>query len=295
MHGEHAVIRLLPQDTGVLTIEELGLPRPIAAAYERLLDSPAGLVLVVGPTGSGKSTTLYAGLQVLARDRTRKVITVEDPIEYALDGVQQTQVNPAVGFGFAGAMRAFVRQDPDVILVGEIRDGETALEALRASQTGHLVLSTLHCNDTVDAVQRLLDLGMHPNSIASELIAVFSQRLAKRICPHCRVPASPDPARLAEVYGDAPPEGAAFFRGEGCVRCGGLGTHGRIAVVEHLPVGPDMRRAIAHRLPLDELRQVARASGLAPLRSQALALVHAGKITFESLPEMLTPEMLAGG
>ncbi len=146
---------------------------------------------MVGPTGSGKSTTLYAGLQVLAADTSRKVITAEDPIEYALDGIQQTQVRPEIGFEFASAMRAFVREDPDVILVGEIRDGETALEALRASQTGHLVLSTLHCNDTVDAVQRLVDLGMHPNSIASELLAVFSQRLARRICDGCRAPTTP--------------------------------------------------------------------------------------------------------
>ncbi|MCW8140742.1 MAG: Flp pilus assembly complex ATPase component TadA, partial [Planctomycetota bacterium] len=156
LHGEHVVIRLLPQDMKLLTIEQLGFPEGPGRAYRRLLDSPSGLVLVVGPTGSGKSTTLYAGLQVLSRDTTRKVLTIEDPIEYALDDVQQSQVRPELGFVFASAMRSFVREDPDVILVGEIRDSETALEALRASQTGHLVLSTLHCNDAVDAVQRLV-------------------------------------------------------------------------------------------------------------------------------------------
>jgi type IV pilus assembly protein PilB len=219
LHGEHAILRLLPQGEKLLTIEDLGFAPHIAQAYDRLLRVPAGLVLVVGPTGSGKSTTLYAGLQVLSRDPTRKVISVEDPIEYALDGIQQVVARPDLGFGFAQAMRAFVREDPDVILVGEIRDGETALEAIRASQTGHLVLSTLHCNDAVDAVQRLRDLGMHKNSIAAELQAVFAQRLAKRICPGCKIDAVPDPSSRARCFppsrrrtsarGAAPVAGAA--------------------------------------------------------------------------------------
>src|SRR5690554_6148269 len=151
LHGEHAVIRLLPQTGRAMTIAELGMSPMIGAHYERLLDNPAGLVLVVGPTGSGKSTTLYAGLQTLADDGRRKVITVEDPIEYSIDNVQQTPVRSDIGFNFADAMRAFVRQDPDIIMVGEIRDKETALEAIRASQTGHVVLSTLHSNDAVDS------------------------------------------------------------------------------------------------------------------------------------------------
>ncbi|NNC63268.1 MAG: Flp pilus assembly complex ATPase component TadA, partial [Gammaproteobacteria bacterium] len=205
LYGEHAVIRLLPQQSRLLSIEELGFPAEVAAQYRRLLAHPAGLVLVVGPTGSGKSTTLYAGLGELANDQRRKVITAEDPIEYAISGVQQTQVRPEVGFHFADAMRAFVREDPDVILVGEIRDSETALEAIRAAQTGHLVLSTLHCNDAVDAVQRLFDLGMHPNSIASELLAVAAQKLAKRLCVQCRAPASPEPEIAAEVFPNGVP------------------------------------------------------------------------------------------
>ncbi|MBX3250499.1 MAG: Flp pilus assembly complex ATPase component TadA [Myxococcales bacterium] len=295
LHGEHCVIRLLPQDTRLLTIEDLGLDTELAASYRRLLDHPAGLVLVVGPTGSGKSTTLYAGLQILARDATRKVITVEDPIEYSIDGVQQTQVKPEIGFAFAHAMRAFVRQDPDVILVGEIRDGETALEAVRASQTGHLVFSTLHCNDAVDAVQRLLDLGMHPNSVASELLAVLAQRLARRICDGCRVVARPDPEVLAELWpaGDVP---ASFrcFVGEGCARCGGHGTYGRIAVVEYLPTGPAIRGGIAHRMPIDELRDLARQSGLRSLRRVAVDLVTRGIIPMSELRGMLSAEHMAG-
>jgi len=293
LHGEHAVVRLLPQDSRLLTIEDLGLSPRVAAAYRRLLDSPSGLVLVVGPTGSGKSTTLYAGLQALARDATRKVITVEDPIEYAVDGIQQSQVMPEVGFTFATAMRAFVREDPDVILVGEVRDGETALETLRASQTGHLVLSTLHCNDAVDAVQRLFDLGMHENSVASELQAVLAQRLAKRICEGCRVPSIPAPALVHEIFGEAGlPAGLATYRGTGCPRCRGSGSFGRVAAVELLPTTAAVRHGIAHRLPVDELRQLALRAGLVPMRDEALALVGAGVIALEELPWLLPPERL---
>ncbi len=293
LHGEHAVVRLLPQDTKALTIEDLGFPEALASRYRRLLASPAGMVLVVGPTGSGKSTTLYAGLQELAHDTTRKVISVEDPIEYAIDGVQQTQVHAEIGFSFAGAMRVFVRQDPDVILLGEIRDNETALEAIRASQTGHLVLSTLHCNDAVDAVQRLFDLGMHPNSVASELIAVFAQRLAKRLCPACREVVAPDVSLAAEVFPAGVPDGFRAFRGRGCERCNGLGTRGRIAVMEYLPATPSLRRGISRQLPLDEMRFIALSSGLEPMREQALQLVTEGVIPFENLLELLPPERLA--
>ncbi|MCO5168087.1 MAG: GspE/PulE family protein [Planctomycetes bacterium] len=294
LHGEHVVIRLLPQDTKLLTIEQLGFPEGPGRAYRRLLDSPSGLVLVVGPTGSGKSTTLYAGLQVLARDATRKVLTIEDPIEYALDDVQQSQVRPELGFVFASAMRSFVREDPDVILVGEIRDPETALEALRASQTGHLVLSTLHCNDAVDAVQRLIDLGMHPNSIASEVLAVFAQRLAKRICPDCRAPAGPPTGDLAlEVFPGGPPAGLETWRGRGCSRCAGAGSYGRIAAVEFLPASPAFRGAVSRRCSVDELRGVALDAGLLPMREHALDLIAAGTIAFEELRMLLPPERLA--
>lgn len=292
LHGEHVVMRLLPQTTKLVGVNELGFPAPIAQAYRRLLDSPGGLVLVVGPTGSGKSTTLYAGLQVLAADTSRKVITVEDPIEYALDGIQQTQVRPEIGFEFANAMRAFVREDPDVILVGEIRDGETALEALRASQTGHLVLSTLHCNDTVDAVQRLTDLGMHPNSIASELLAVFSQRLARRICEGCRREVEPPADFAAEVFPAGVPATMRFFAGAGCDHCRGTGCYGRTAVIEYLPASPALRLAIAHGVTVDALRVEALRAGLLPLRDHALQLVREGVIPLEELKMMLPPERL---
>jgi type IV pilus assembly protein PilB len=293
LHGEHIVVRLLPQEQRLLTVEDLGFAPDVAASYRRMLDSPAGLVLVVGPTGSGKTTTLYAGLQILARDATRKVLTIEDPIEYSIDLVQQSQARGEIGFSFASAMRAFVREDPDVILVGEIRDAETALEAIRASQTGHVVLSTLHCNDATDAVQRLLDLGMHPNSIASELLAVFAQRLARRICPACRREAVPEKEILAELFPRGAPAGFACFVGAGCDRCGGHGTLGRIAVVEHLRTGAAVRRAIARREPLDDLRKLAMGQGLSTMRVAALDLVRRGVIALREIPWILSAERMA--
>jgi type IV pilus assembly protein PilB len=292
LYGEHAVIRLLPQEARLLGIEELGFPGEVAARYRRLLGEPAGLVLVVGPTGSGKSTTLYAGLGELAADKRRKVITVEDPVEYAISGVQQTQVRPEVGFHFSDAMRAFVREDPDVILVGEIRDRETALEAIRAAQTGHLVLSTLHCNDAVDAVQRLFDLGMHPNSIASELLAVVAQRLAKRLCEHCREPGVPEPEIAAEVFPGGVPDGFRCYTAPGCKHCRGEGTRGRVAVIEYLRVSGPVRAAITRALPLDELRSLALAAGMMTMRESALRQVAAGVIGFAELPRILPAERL---
>ncbi|MCM0611556.1 Flp pilus assembly complex ATPase component TadA [Marinobacter sediminum] len=293
LHGEHAVIRLLPQTGRAMTIAELGMSELIGARYQRLLDNPAGLVLVVGPTGSGKSTTLYAGLQTLADDGRRKVITVEDPIEYSIDNVQQTRARPEIGFGFADAMRAFVREDPDVILVGEIRDRETALEAIRASQTGHVVLSTLHCNDAVDSLQRLYDLGAHPNSIAGELLAVIAQRLAKRICKHCCKPAKPDLATLAELFPDGPPANFRSFEGEGCDKCNGRGTKGRVAIVEYMEVDADIRNAISSQPPIGELRWRSLDAGLVTMRDSALDHVIEGIIPLSELPRILPRERMA--
>lgn len=293
LHGEHAIIRLLPQDAKPLAIVDLGFPERVAREYRRLLDGPSGLVLVGGPTGSGKSTTLYAGLQVLARDATRKVITVEDPVEYSIDSVQQTQIRPELGFGFADAMRVFVREDPDVIVLGEIRDGETALEAIRASQTGHLVLSTLHCNDAVDAIQRLRDLGMYPNSIASELSAVVTQRLAKRICPACRAETSPDPEIVHELFPDGAPDDFRAFRGAGCAHCGGYGTRGRVAVLEFLRAGPKVRDEITQQAPLDRIRKTALDEGLLTMRACALEHVKNGVIPLGELRSILPLERMA--
>ncbi|HSG53373.1 MAG TPA: ATPase, T2SS/T4P/T4SS family, partial [Rheinheimera sp.] len=261
--------------------------------YQRLLNNPAGLVLVVGPTGSGKSTTLYAGLQQLADDGKRKVITVEDPIEYSIDNIQQTRVRADIGFDFPDALRAFVRQDPDVILVGEIRDHATALEAARASQTGHLVLSTLHCNDAVDAIQRLRDLDIHPNSIASELLAVMAQRLAKRICPDCKQTVEPDAAIVAELFPVEIPANFRCFTGKGCTRCNGRGTLGQIAVFEFMLVNTDIRNAISQQKTATELRWQALDGGMITMRDSALNLVVEGIIPLSELPKVLLQERMA--
>lgn len=293
LHGEHAVIRLLSQSGRALGLSELGMSGRVATAYRRLLDNPSGLVLVVGPTGSGKSTTLYAGLQLLADDGRRKVITVEDPIEYSIDNIQQTRVRSGIGFGFADAMRSFVRQDPDVILVGEIRDHETALEAMRASQTGHIVLSTLHCNDAVDALQRLYDLGVHPNSIAGELLAVLAQRLAKRVCTSCREEVDPEPEIVGELFPDGVPTGFRCFAGRGCPDCNGRGTKGRIAIVEYLHVSDAIRGSISAQPSVSELRWQALDTGMITMRDSALDHVIEGVIPLSELPRLLPQERMA--
>ncbi|NEZ03813.1 Flp pilus assembly complex ATPase component [Wenzhouxiangella sp. XN201] len=293
LHGEHAVIRLLSQTGRVLGLRELGMSERVAGFYQRLLDNPAGLVLVVGPTGSGKSTSLYAALQELADDGRRKVITVEDPIEYSIDNIQQTRARPDIGFSFADAMRSFVRQDPDVIMVGEIRDAETALEAMRASQTGHLVLSTLHSNDAVDALQRLYDLQVLPNSIAGELLAIIAQRLAKRICEHCREPAEPDSRVLRELFPERVPVNFRCFRGRGCKHCNGLGTRGRVAVVEYLQVNDDIRRVISLQPPAGELRWQALDAGLITMRDSALDHVITGTIPLDEIRRILPQDRMA--
>ncbi len=293
LHGEHIIVRLLKHTGRAMTMEGLGMPPKIADYYRRLLKNPVGLVLVVGPTGSGKSTTLYAGLQQLADDGTRKVLTIEDPIEYSIDNVQQSHVKPEIGFTFAQALRAFVRQDPDVILVGEIRDYETALEAIRASQTGHLVLSTLHSNDAVDALQRLYDLQIHPNSIASELIAVIAQRLAKRICPHCKIEDSPNEELLSEVFPDGVPTKFKCYRGKGCEHCGQRGTKGRIAVIEYLYANSDIRKAISNKPDVESLRLTALDSGLITMRDSALAHVISGQIALSELQKILPQDRMS--
>jgi type IV pilus assembly protein PilB len=287
LFGENAVIRILPQDMRAQSIEELGFPDDVAQTYTRVLKNPSGLVLVVGPTGSGKSTTLYAGLDHLSRDGLNKVVTIEDPIEYCLPKVQQSQVNAAAGFHFSDAIRSFLRQDPDVMLVGEIRDAETAKEAIRASQTGHLVLSTLHCNESTDAVQRLMDLGTDAPSIASELQGVLSQRLARRICRSCRFETTPDEELVDIIFPNGVPSGMRFWSGRGCSRCGGTGIQDRIAVIEFLPVDDELREVIVNQATAHQLRFHAHGNGLVTMRSRAIELVKEGVIALDDMPRFL--------
>jgi type IV pilus assembly protein PilB len=293
LHGEAVVIRLLPQSGNIVDIKDLGMNHMVMRHYRRLLDNPSGLVLVVGPTGSGKSTTLYAGLSELAKDGRRKVLTIEDPIEYSMEGITQTRARPNIGFNFADGMRSFVRLDPDVILVGEIRDTETAVEAIRASQTGHVVLSTLHSNDAVDALQRLYDLNVHANSVASELMAVIAQKLAKRICPNCKTEATPDTDILEELFPEGTPDSFRCYVGKGCEACGGRGTKGRVAVVEYMQVNTEIRHAISLKYPVAQLRSIALDSGLTTMRDSALNHVIEGVIPLGELPRVLPSDRMA--
>jgi general secretion pathway protein E len=250
--GERVVMRLLDKENAGIDLDALGMPPRINRAFRGALAEPNGIVLVTGPTGSGKTTTLYAGLRLL-NDGSRNILTVEDPVEYAVEGVGQTQVNPKVGLSFAAGLRAILRQDPDVVMVGEIRDRETAEIAIQASLTGHLVLSTVHTNDAPGAITRLRDMGIEPFLLASTLRAVIAQRLVRRLCPACRVPVPAD-AAVAALLGVA--EGATIYRPGGCDACNGSGFQGRVGVFEAIRVTDEIRR---HVLAGDEAELAAAA------------------------------------
>src|SRR5690606_2123838 len=226
--GERVVLRLLDKEGGRLNLDVLGMPSTLRSQLTELLLRPHGILLVTGPTGSGKTTTLYAGLSEI-NDQTRNILTVEDPIEYNLEGIGQTQVNVKADMTFARGLRAMLRQDPDVVMVGEIRDRETADIAVQASLTGHLVLSTLHTNSAVGAVTRLRDMGIEPFLLASSLIGVIAQRLVRVLCPYCKRADQPTAAEAAFLR--TSPE-AGIFRAVGCEHCSGLGYRGRTGIYE---------------------------------------------------------------
>ncbi|PWW02656.1 type II secretion system ATPase GspE [Mangrovibacter plantisponsor] len=253
-HGERIVLRVLDKNSVQLDLSSLGLDRHKRTALESLLAQPHGIILVTGPTGSGKSTTLYAALnQINTKDRN--IMTVEDPVEYELEGVGQTQVNPKVDMTFARGLRAILRQDPDVVMIGEIRDGETAKIAVQASLTGHLVLSTLHTNTAIGAVSRLRDMGVEPFLLASSLIGVLSQRLVRTLCPACRVPVTYTTSQLSTL-GICMETPLAAFQPGGCSACNGHGYRGRTGIHELVLVGHAMRQAIAdaqHDVGLEQL------------------------------------------
>jgi general secretion pathway protein E len=241
-HGERVVLRLLDKDQGLRQLDALGMSAEIHERFKQALATPNGVILVTGPTGSGKTTTLYAALNLL-NDRTRNILTVEDPIEYAIDGIGQTQVNPKIGMTFAAGLRAILRQDPDIVMVGEIRDVETAQIAVQASLTGHLVFSTVHTNDAIAAITRLKDMGVAPYLLASTLRAIAAQRLARRLCSACKRPETlgPAEARLLATIGQP---NARVFEAVGCARCNGSGYVGRIGLYEFVTVDDEIRRLI---------------------------------------------------
>jgi len=287
IHGEKIVIRLLDRSSLVTDLRRLGFSDAGRDAFEKMLRSSHGMILVTGPTGSGKTTTLYASLAA-ARDDTKNVITVEDPVEYELSGVTQTAVRAEIGLTFATQLRAILRQDPDVILVGEIRDNETADIAVRAALTGHLVLSTLHTNSAVSAITRLQDMDVPPFLIASSLNVVVAQRLVRIICRQCREVVPPDEPGMEELLESLKLRaGTPIYRGAGCSECNNSGTRGRIAVLEVLQVDREMRKAIMAKADATSLRQIAIGNGMRTLWQDGIDKLLRGITTAEEVTRVL--------
>ena len=279
-HGERVVLRLLDKQAGRLDLSRLGMDEATLAHMDRLIREPHGIVLVTGPTGSGKTTTLYAALSRL--DATAlNIMTVEDPIEYDLDGISQTQVNTRIEMSFARALRTILRQDPDVVMIGEIRDLETAQIAVQASLTGHLVFATLHTNDAVSAVTRLVDMGVEPFLLASSLIGVGAQRLVRRLCLECRKPFAADAEQL-RALGLAPTDGS-LYSAQGCAACSGSGYRGRTGIYELLTVDDELRRLIHDRASERALREHALATGMRSLRDDGMRWAAQGLISLEEV------------
>jgi general secretion pathway protein E len=280
--GERVVLRLLDQESARLDLATLGMSRATLEAVDELIRQPHGILLVTGPTGSGKTTTLYAGLSRLPRGTTN-MMTVEDPIEYALDGVAQTQVNARIELTFARALRSILRQDPDVIMIGEIRDLETAQIAVQASLTGHLVLATLHTNDAASAVTRIADMGVEPYLLSSSLLGVLAQRLVRTLCPACRVAAPPSAGEQKLLAQSGLPALAALHHPRGCSECNDTGYRGRTGIYELLIVDERIRHLIHDGSGELALRDAARAAGMRTLRRDGARWLADGTTSLEEL------------
>jgi general secretion pathway protein E len=278
--GERAVLRLLDRTGSLLSLEQLGLGGTNLHQIERLIQKSHGIVLVTGPTGSGKTTTLYAALSRL-NSTLRNIITIEDPIEYQLHGVGQIQVNPKIDLTFANGLRSILRQDPDIIMVGEIRDGETAEIAIQAALTGHLVFSTLHTNDSFGALSRLIDMGIEPFLVSSSLVAVMAQRLVRRVCPSCRQAAVAEGSEASEI--GLAPGSPVFLAGPGCEACKGTGYRGRSGIHELLVIDDGLRHLIMQRSDAAAVRRHATQNGMPTLREDGAAKVAAGETTVEEV------------
>jgi type II secretory ATPase GspE/PulE/Tfp pilus assembly ATPase PilB-like protein len=279
--GESVVLRLLDRGGGAISLDQLGMGADVFAEFSRLAQQPHGIVLATGPTGSGKTTTLYAALG-LRRPDQEKIITVEDPVEYHLGGVTQVPVHSKAGVTFASALRSILRQDPDVLMVGEMRDPETAGIAIQAAMTGHLVFSTLHTNDAVSALSRLKDLGVKPYMIAATLEGVLAQRLVRRICTDCREPYTPEPGVLALTGGIARP-GTQLVRGRGCERCRQTGFRGRVGLFELLVLREEIRDDLLAQSAMPVLRERARSLGMVSLMEDGWRKAQAGLTTVEEV------------
>jgi general secretion pathway protein E len=281
LHGESVVLRLLDKDAGRIGLDELGMDAETRRRFEEAIARPHGIILATGPTGSGKTTTLYAAVDRIRTGR-EKIVTVEDPVEYELAGVPQVPVNPKVGLTFATALRAILRQDPDVMLVGEIRDRDTADIATHAALTGHLVLSTLHTNDAATALTRLVDLGIEPYLVASTVEAVLAQRLVRCVCERCASPGVLTPEERAAL-GAEPDEEVPVRTGAGCEACRGTGYRGRTGIYELLLVDEDLRAALHDDATAGRLGRLAREKGMRLLHEDGLRLIREGRTTAEEV------------
>ena len=283
LFGEGVVLRVLNKSAVMLGLPDLGMPRHVLDIWEKMIQRPHGILLVTGPTGSGKSTTLYASLNTIVSDEI-KAITVEDPVEYHVPGVNQIQVNHKVGLSFADGLRAVLRHDPDVVMIGEIRDKETAETAVQASLTGHLVFSTLHTNDAPGATTRLLDMGVEPFLVASSVECVLAQRLVRRVCSECAEPYMPDAADLPKDLTIAPGQTLVKGRGTGCRNCRGTGYRGRLGIYEVLRMSDGLRELVMQRVNAHRIATTAEASqDLFRLRQDGLAKALAGLTTVEEV------------
>ena len=289
-HGERVVLRLLEKENRLLNLSEMGFSLDRLRIIQQLIQLTHGILLVTGPTGSGKTTTLYAALsEINAPDKN--IITVEDPVEYQLLGIGQMQVNPKINLTFAAGLRSILRQDPDVIMIGEIRDRETAEIAIHASLTGHLVFSTLHTNDAASAATRLIDMGIEPFLVASSVVAVLAQRLIRKVCPDCRKGYQPDDEeliRLGVVPGKTKP---TFYRGSGCAACSQTGYRGRTGIHELLVMDDEIRRLIGSKADAAAIKQAAVARGMILLKEEAAEKIFAGVTTTEEVMRMTQQEV----
>lgn len=279
VYGENIVLRILDKTSVLLGLEELGFPERDLKEFTKVIHRPNGIILVTGPTGSGKTTTLYSALSTI-NSTEKNIITIEDPVEYEIPLIRQTQVNPKIGLTFAVGLRSILRQDPDIIMVGEIRDKETAEIAIQASLTGHLVFSTLHTNDAPSALTRLVDMGIEPFLIASSVIAILAQRLVRVICPSCRekyVPSQEvlDDLKLKDKFD--------FYRGKGCIKCNSTGFTGRIGIYELLLMNEEIKNMVTAKLSANQIKKTALANGMVTLYSDGIDKIRQGITTVEEV------------
>lgn len=292
IHGENIVLRILDKTGLVLGLESLGFPQNTLGLFKELISSPYGIILVTGPTGSGKTTTLYSSLQLLNKEDVN-IMTVEDPVEYQFPGMRQVHVNVLAGLTFASALRSFLRQDPDIVMVGEIRDLETAEIAVQAALTGHMVFSTLHTNDSPSAFTRLMNMGVEPFLISSSLLGVLAQRLLRRVCEKCKELYSPSESLLKDMGLEDNIKGnLKFAKGKGCKVCNQSGYKGRIGIYELLKVTPEIQDAVLRKVSADEIRNLAVSQGMVTLRKAALEKMLLGATTPE---EVMRVTLESGG